>query len=171
VNVRAIAVAVISMGGTACDSSTSPDPVPGSPGWREAQAVAVYEAVHRAQFTEHASGAPPAGFTFCLAREDGTGSLPWADPSDALISRFATHAPVVKKVSSCRIDLRGDTDVETGRPAIVFRAGPLGWESDTEVVLDGGHHRGGLDASGQTYRVRYQEGRWTVVEVVWRWIA
>jgi hypothetical protein len=161
------------MGLAACDSGTGPDLVPGSPEWREAQAVAIYEAVHRQQFEEHAPGAQAGQVTFCLAHEDDSETLPWADPSDELLGRFANHAPAVKKVSECRVDLRGDTDPATGRPAIIFRVGPLTWQSDSEVVLAGGYHRHGLDASGQTYRVRFngQTRRWTVVEVTWRWIA
>ena len=154
-----------------CDSSTAPDPVPGGAGWRESQVVAVHEAVHRQQFSEHAPGAQPDQVTFCLAQEGETGDLPWTDPPAALLFRFTSHAPAVKRVSQCQVDVRGDTDPATGRPAIVFRVGPLDWQSDTEAVLDGGYHRGGLDASGQTYRVRYQDGRWVVVEVIWRWIA
>jgi hypothetical protein len=109
--------------------------------------------------------------TFCLARTTETDQLPWTDPPDALWQRFAGHVPVVKKVSLCRVDLRGDTDATTGGPAIVFRIAPLHWENDAEIVLEGGYHRGGLAASGQTYRVRYQNGRWVVVEARWRWIA
>lgn len=148
-----------------------PDPVPGSAGWRESQVVAVQESVHRQQFAEHAPGAQAGQVTFCLAQQDATEDLPWTDPPEALLFRFASHAPAVKRVSQCRLDLRGDTDPATGGPAIIFRVGPPEWQSDTEVVLSGGYHRGGLDASGQTYRVRYQDGRWVVVEVVWRWIA
>jgi hypothetical protein len=157
--------------GVGCDSSTAPDPVPGSAGWRESQVVAIQESVHRQQFTEHAPGAQAGQVTFCLAQQDETEGLPWTDPPEALLFRFASHAPAVKKVSQCQLDLRGDTDPATGRPAIIFRVGPPEWLSDTEVVLSGGYHRGGLDASGQTYRVRYQDNRWVVVEVVWRWIA
>jgi hypothetical protein len=145
--------------------------VPGAPGWRDAQAVLVHEAVHRQQFAEHAPGAQPGQVTFCLAQQDETEGLPWADPPEALLHRFVSHAPAVKRVSQCRVDLGGDSDPAAGVPAIVFRVGPITWQSDTEVDLEGGYHRNGLDASGQSYRVRYQDGRWVVVEVVWRWIA
>jgi hypothetical protein len=79
--------------------------------------------------------------------------------------------PVVKKFTLCVLDLRGDRDPATGPQAIIFRAGAPQWQSDTEAILDGGYHSNGLSASGQTYRVRYENGRWVVVEVTWRWIA
>jgi hypothetical protein len=55
--------------------------------------------------------------------------------------------------------------------AVVFRLAPPAWESDTEVVVDGGHHVNGLNGSGKTYRVRFQGGAWVVVEARWRWIS
>jgi len=133
--------------------------------------VRIQEAVYRRQFTEHASGAQAGQVTFCLAEQSESEEIPWTDPSEALLSRFAGHAPAVKKVSLCHLDLKGDTDPATGKPAIIFRVGPPVWQKDSEVLVDGGHHRNGLDASGQTYRVQYQNGRWVVVEVIWRWIA
>ena len=154
-----------------CESPQDPDPVPGDAGWRDSQVVAVQEAVHRAQFAEHAPGAQPGTVTFCLAQTGPEDETPWTDPPDALLRLFASHTPVVKKFSLCVLDLRGDRDPATGTPAVIFRVGPPKWQSDTEVVLDGGHHQNGLNASGQTYRVRYQNGRWVVVETTWRWIA
>lgn len=164
------AVAVLSLT-AGCESPQAPDPVPGSPGWRESQRTVVEEAVYRQQFAEHAPGANAGSVTFCLARTTATEELPWTDPPESLLRRFSTHSPSVKKVSLCQLDLRGDRDPATGRPAIVFRVAPLSWVSDTEVTLDGGYHQSGLSASGQTYRVRYENGRWTVAEVVWRWIS
>ena len=163
-------VAFLSLG-MGCESPEAPDPVPGSPGWREAQRILVEEAVYRQQFTEHAPGATAGSVTFCLARTTETEELPWTDPPESLLRRFATHSPSVKKVSLCELDLRGDRDPATGRPAIIFRVAPLSWLSDTEVDLNGGYHQNGLSASGQTYQVRYANGRWTVTEVVWRWIS
>lgn len=164
----AVGVAVLAVG---CDSPEGPDPVPGSPEWRESQALAVAEAVHRTQFAEHAPGAQPGTVTFCLAQTGPEDEMAWTDPPEALLGRFAGHVPVVKKFSLCVLDLRGDRDPATGTPAVIFRLGPSKWQTDTEVVLDGGHHQNGLNASGQTYRVRYQNGRWVVVETTWRWIA
>lgn len=157
-----------------CDSPETPDPVPGSPGWRESQALSVEEAVHRFQFGDYRAGLPPGSLTYCLARNAATELLPWTDPPEALLRRFAGHQPPVKRLSLCRIDLQtllGVTDVETGGPALIFRLGPLGWVSDTEVVLDGGHHFNGLNGSGKTYRVRFQTDAWIVVEAQWRWIS
>jgi hypothetical protein len=169
----AIAVAMIALA-AGCDGPTAPEPepVPGSPRWREAQALSVEEAVHRFQFGDYRL--PPGSLTYCLARTTATERLPWTDPPEALLRRFAGHQPPVKKVSLCRMDLQtlnGVTDAETGSPAVIFRLGPLDWAGDTEVVLDGGHHFNGLNGSGKTYRVRFQTGAWVVVEAHWRWIS
>ena len=155
----------------ACDSATEPTPVPGSAGWRESQVVAIDEAVYRFQFEEHAARSQPGSVTFCVARTTETDELPWSDPPESLLRRFAGHVPAVKKVSQCQVSVGGDRDPATGRPAIVFRVAPAQWQGDTEVRVDGGYHAHGLSASGETYRVRYQDGRWTVVEAIWRWIS
>ena len=173
VPVPRIAVAVMALA-VGCGSPSAPEPVPGSPGWREAQVLSVEEAVYRFQFGDYRSGLQPASLTYCLARNTAAELLPWTDPPEALLRRFAGHQPPVKKVSLCRMDLQnlnGVMDVETGGPAVVFRLAPPAWESDTEVVVDGGHHVNGLNGSGKTYRVRFQGGAWVVVEARWRWIS
>jgi hypothetical protein len=173
VSVRWLAVTsiVFALG---CDSPATPDPTPGSPGWRASEAVAVEEAVHRFQFADTRTGLQPGSLTYCLARNTETELLPWTDPPEALLRRFATHQPPVKRVSLCRMNLQtlnGVTDVETGGPAVIFRLGPLDWTSDTDVVATGGHHVNGLNGSGKTYRVRFQTDAWVVVEAEWRWIS
>jgi hypothetical protein len=169
----AVALVVFTVG---CDSPEEPDPVPvpGSPAWRESQTFSVEEAVHRFQFGDYRSGLQWASWTYCLARDTATELLPWTDPPDALLRRFAGHQPPVKKVSLCRLDLQSlnaVTDVETGGPAVIFRLGPPRWESDTEVIVEGGHHVNGLNGSGKTYRVRLQGGTWVVVQATLRWIS
>ena len=151
-----------------------PAPAPSLPGWRDAQSLSIEEAVHRFQFVDSNTGLPPSSLTYCLARSTQTELLPWSDPPEALLLRFTGHQPAVKKLSSCQIDLRnlsGVTDVETGGRAVIFRVSPLLWESDTEVLVDGGHYASGLNGSGKTYRVRWQGGSWAVVEVRGRWIS
>lgn len=145
--------------------------MPGEAGWRDSQVLAIDEMVYRYQFDEHAPGAQPGTVTFCVARTTRTDELPWTDPPEALLRRFAGHVPAVKKVSLCQVNLGGDRDSQTGLPAIVFRVAPAQWQSDTEVLVEGGYHAHGLSASGETYRLRYEGLRWRVVEVIWRWIA
>lgn len=176
-----IAVLAFVLGGAACGDPpghmgglVEPAPAPGLPGWRDAQSLSVEEAVHRFQFVDSKTGLPPSSLTYCLARSPQTELLPWSDPPEALLHRFAGHQPPVKKLSSCHMDLRnlsGVTDVETGGRAVIFRVSPLLWESDTEVVVDGGYHASGLNGSGKTYRVRLQGGSWVVVDARWRWIS
>jgi hypothetical protein len=87
--------------------------------------------------------------------------------------RFRDHRPPVKRKAVCQIhaDVSGVTDIETGGQAVIFRVAPPVWDSDTEVLVDGGYYFNGIAASGKTYRVRYQDGEWVVVDARWRWIS
>lgn len=187
--VRGIAVAVMALA-AGCGNPSGPEPLPESPGnpetpapsvpepapspseWRTAEALSVEEAVYRYQFRDY-HDLPPVPLTYCLARTNAKELLPWTDPPEELLRRFRTHRPPVKRMAVCRIDpnLNGVTDVETGGPAVIFRVAPPVWESDVEVVIDGGHHVNGLNGSGKTDRVRFQGGTWVVVEAQWRWIS
>ena len=45
------------------------------------------------------------------------------------------------------------------------------WLSDTEVFVHGGYYQHARSAAGDTYRVRYEGGRWAVVELRTGWIT
>lgn len=169
---RVVAIMALAAG-AGCGNPSGPGPEP-EPTWREAQALLVEEAVYRFQFVDYLSEPQRSPITYCLARNTATELLPWTDPPDALIRQFAGHQPAVKKLSSCAMGTGLPltvTDVETGGPAVIFRLAPPRWESDTDVIVDGGHHFSGLGGSGKTYRVRYQGGEWVVVDARWRWIS
>ena len=63
------------------------------------------------------------------------------------------------------------TDLETGGPAVIFRVSLPSWESDTEALANGGYYFNGLSGSGETYRLRFAGGAWTVIEVRPRFIS
>ncbi len=173
-----------------CDAPSSPAPVPGLPpapapaapdpspsptAWQAAHALTVEEATYRYQFEEYRDEPQRGPLTYCLARtanDDPFAAPVWTDPPPELMLRFRDHRPPVKRLAVCRVDvLVGITDTETGGRAVIFRVAPPVWESDTEVLVDGGYYENGISASGKTYRVRFQGGEWIVVDARWRWIS
>jgi hypothetical protein len=173
----AIAVLVLA---AACANPSGPAPT-GSPepSPRDIAAVAIAEAVHRRQFVEYLREPQVNPITYCLVRsvetESGSTSRPatWTDPPEPLMRQFAGHEPPVKTMKLCQLqpNLAGAIDLETGGRAVVFRATAPIWESDTEAIVHGGYYFGGLSASGETYRVRFEGGRWLVVHVELNWVA
>lgn len=158
----AVGLAVLVVG---CGNPSGPE----SPG-REEQALAVAEAVHRYQFVRFLSEPQRDSLTYCLGRAnaaDVADARQWTEPPEALVRRFAGHQPPVKTMSACQIraDIRGVTDLETGGPAVIFRVSLPSWESDTEALANGGYYFNGLSGSGETYRLRFAGGAWTVIEV------
>src|SRR5215813_7032364 len=57
------------------------------------------------------------------------------------------------------------------QPFIAFRATSVKWISDIEVEVDGGYYEAGLSASGNTYIVTKQKGKWVVSSDRMNWIA
>ncbi len=154
-----------------------PDPAPDP---RAAEALAIQEAVHLFQFVHYRREIPTGAITYCLAwtpeTEEGftADSRRWTDPPETLLRRFESHQPPVKKKSACQMppDISSAvTDLETAAPAVIYRAGTPVWLSDTEVFVHGGYYRHARSAAGDTYRVRYEGGRWAVVEVRTGWIT
>ena len=189
-----LVAAVLLLAGAGCDSPSAPRPVTETPqpppipvplppvatpspsAWQESQRLTVEEAVYRFQFVEYRSQPQIGPLTYCVARTatDDIFSAPvWTDPPPELMLRFRDHRPPVKRMAVCRIhtDVSGVTDVETGGRAVIFRVATPVWESDTEVLVDGGYYYNGISASGKTYRVRFQGGEWVVVDARWRWIS
>ena len=141
-------------------------------GWRDSQRVEIEEVVHRRSFVDTRLHLAIAAF--CLARTRPAGYIPWEDPPPALIARFRRNNPAVKPLSACRMEpdgVRSVFDLETGGRAVIFRAGPPEWESDTEAVVIAGHHLTGLGGAEFSYRMRYVDGAWTVVSSRQLWIS
>ncbi len=173
------AAAVFLLAAGCADSSRpvlEPDPPPDP---RAAEALAIQQAVHLFQFVHYRREIPTGAITYCLAWTPETEGISgdartWTDPAEALVRRFESHQPPVKKKSACQMppDISSAvTDLETAAPAVIFRAGTPVWLSDTEVFVHGGYYRHARSAAGDTYRVRYEGGRWAVVEVRTGWIT
>lgn len=157
-------------------AAPTPEPAPSPSAWREAHRLTVEEAAYRFQFREFASNPPPGPLTYCVARTENDDPFVrrvLTDPPPELMLRFSDHRPPVKRNAVCRIhaDGSGVTDVETGGRAVIFRVAPPIWQSDTEVLVDGGYYYNGIAASGKTYRVHFIAGEWVVVDARWRWIS
>jgi hypothetical protein len=165
---RLLGIAVLAVVSTAACGDALTEPTDE----RERQEFAVYEAVFRHQFTHNESGLQDAAGAYCLALQDASEAVEsWRDPSPLLMRRFDSHRPRVRGVSQCRVSVSGNVDVATGLRALVFRAGPIGWNGPTGATVDGGYHEGGLSASGKTYVLHRRDGAWVVVEDRWRWIS
>ena len=88
------------------------------------------------------------------------------------MKRFANHKPPVRKMSECQADpLHGVIDKRTRAEGLAFRATSVKWISDIEVEVDGGYYEAGLSASGNTYIVTKQKGKWVVSSDRMNWIA
>ena len=95
-----------------------------------------------------------------------------ANPSDALLTRFAGRRPLVKKVSeSFSKEYEGIYDKETGKKGILFRITSIKWVSETEAEVEGGHYTGPLAASGHVYKMRFENGKWIVEDDDMKWIS
>lgn len=127
----------------------------------------IREAVFRYQFAHNASGQQTGAAVYCLwVGEKAT------DPSDDFMRRFANHKPPVRKMSECKADpSHGVIDKRTGAQGLGFRATSIKWLSDIEVEVEGGYYEAGLSASGNTYIVNKQKGKWVVSSDRMNWIA
>lgn len=93
------------------------------------------------------------------------------DPPDELMKRFAGNQPPVRRRSECRATTLGDFDKKTGERGLVFRIRIIEWKSDTEVAVEGGYHEHGLSASGNTYTLKKENGKWKVTDDKMDWIS
>ena len=94
------------------------------------------------------------------------------DPSEKLMKRFANHKPPVRKVSACGPErIKGVYDKKTGEKGLIFRVTTIKWSSETEAEVDGGYHEHGLSASGNTYTLKKENGKWKVTKDKMHWIS
>jgi hypothetical protein len=135
--------------------------------WRESQIDDIREAVFRWQFHHNASGQQKkAQVYFLQVGENGD------DPTDEFIKRFADHKPPVRKRSASSEDHgRGVRDKQTGERGLIFRVSKIEWRTDAEVEVKGGYYEANLSASGNTYTVKKQDGKWKVTNDKMDWIS
>jgi hypothetical protein len=133
---------------------------------RKNQEDEIREAVFRWQFEHNASGQQQKAEAYYLEiGEEG-------NPSDEFMKRFAKHTPPVRKVSDCTFD--GVTvvrDKKTGERGLIFKVTSIEWKSDTEVDVKGEYYEAGLSASGNTYTVKKENGKWKVIKDKMHWIS
>ena len=127
----------------------------------------IREVVFRYQFEVNASGLGAAANAYFLSVEGDK------DPSPQLLQRFQTHRPTVKPVSAATLELGTAqvVDGENGLPGLIFRIEEIRWLGDHEVEVDGGYYEASESATGNTYSVVKQGGRWTVVGREPLWIS
>lgn len=134
---------------------------------REGQTDDIREAVFRWQFDHNASGLQNKAQAYFLAVGDKD-----SDPSDEFMKRFPEHKPPLRKVSACSADAgKGVRDKKTGEKGLIFRVRKIEWKSDTEVEVKGGYYAADLSASGNTYTVKKENGKWKVANDKMEWIS
>lgn len=129
----------------------------------------IREAVFRHLFTHNASGLQARADAYYLAV-----GLFELDPSDGFLRRFRDYKPAVRKVSECRSPETCDDRVrgiKDGLEGLVFRVTFIRRVGLREFEVKGGYYEGLLSGSGNTYRVRLVNGRWTVVQDRMDWIS
>jgi hypothetical protein len=127
---------------------------------RQRQEDDIREAVFRWQFDHNVSGQQKKAKVYFLSVGDNYG-----DPSDEFIKRFADNKPPVRKRSECTADAgKGVLDKKTGGQGLIFNVTRIQWKSDTEVEVEGGYYEAGLSASGNTYTLKKDKGKWQVTK-------
>jgi hypothetical protein len=112
------------------------------------------------EFRNNASGQQESAGVYCLEVGEHR------DPSDQFMRRFDGYKPPVRKASECSIHgFEGVvTDIRTGKTGLILKVDDIKWLSDTEVEVWGGYYEGNLGASGDSYKVVKQRGKWQVVD-------
>lgn len=131
----------------------------------------IREAVFRYQFAHNCWGHTEKVYFLSL-----TGRK---DPSPRFMKRFSRSSPPVKPVSRSKIDSNlvpgrprtAVIDKDTGDCGLIFSVDKIKWISKSEVEVTGGYYADGLAASGNTYRVVFEKGRWTVTKDTLNWIS
>ncbi|HEV2392285.1 MAG TPA: hypothetical protein VG146_07975 [Verrucomicrobiae bacterium] len=124
----------------------------------QSQEEDIREAVFRWQFDHNVSGQQNKAKGYFLTVGEKSG-----DPSDKFIKRFAHNKPPVRKRSECSADPgRGVLDKKTGERGLIFFVTSIKWNSDTEVEVKGGYYEAGMSASGNTYALKKEKGKWKV---------
>jgi hypothetical protein len=115
----------------------------------------VQETVFRYQFGR------PADF-YCIALFNEQ------DPSDEFMQRFINNNPPVKKYSECRIgtetrlyDLR---DSVSGKPPIFFSIRSVSLKMWKKAEVHANWSRGPVFGEAHRYLLRYDNGKWKVIE-------
>jgi hypothetical protein len=96
------------------------------------------------------------------------------DPTDEFLKSLADVPRTIKKASLAKQTKKSPgwvVDKKTKQPGIIFRTNEIRWTSETEAEVEGGYHCGGLCAAGDVFSVRYEAGKWKVVQARMKWIS
>jgi len=121
----------------------------------------IREAVFRHQFDHNASGQQKTAHAYCLSIRAGKKD---SAPPTPFIKRFNHYKPPVHKWSACHWTTQQVVENRLGRSARIFRVAEIEWISDSEIIVDGGYEEGNVSSSGNTYRVKKENGKWTVTK-------
>ena len=124
----------------------------------------IREAVFVHEFQHNGSGVTnPAVVFLGLGPWDSLGVL--ADPSEALMQRFAGSNPPVKKFSQIQFKSSGYYDIETDQRGILFFVFPIQWNSGASVQVPAGYMYSGLNGENDLFFLHLANGSWTIDSV------
>jgi hypothetical protein len=100
-------------------------------------------------------------------------SIEGKDPSDDFINRFRDIPRTIKKASSEEPNKGPHTPVDksTHRTGIIFSAHTIRWLGRDSAEVEGGYYCGGLCAAGITFKVKRENGKWSVKGSHMKWIS
>ncbi len=121
----------------------------------------IAEALFRYQF-QHYSHLLPYGGAYFIR-------LYGKDPDDALLIRFQGHNPPVRRVSECSTKNMKVIDMQTQKLGLLLYIQAITLRNNESAQADGGFYLHGLAASGNTYFLKKENGKWMVVKDVVHW--
>jgi hypothetical protein len=124
----------------------------------------IYESVFRYQFQNNVSAQQQGAHAYYI-------SIYRYDPPEGYLKRFSGHLPIVLRRSECKIHEDGVIHRQTKEPGLIFTVGDIRWISESEVEVEGGYFENGRSASGNTYFLRRENGKWVCYSYGTRWIS
>lgn len=122
-------------------------------GKQHEELLAICEVLFRHQFTHNASAVQQKAAVYYL-------SIDYKDPPEKLLACFHGHSPPVKPGSVFRVG-----------NGIKFEIHSIIWLDETTVEIKGGYYEGNASSSGNTYRLRREDGAWKVINDKMEWIS
>ena len=125
----------------------------------------VAEALFRHQFQHNASAVQTNAAAYFL-------SIRGQDPDPVFLKRFDGNTPPVKMKSEHGMNKKGVVvDPKSGRHALIFKIEGITMKSSDEAIVCGGYGEGPMSASGNTYILKKENGKWVVTSDKMRWIS
>lgn len=116
-------------------------------------------AVFEFQFANNRSAIGQDAAAYFIGLENGQ------DPEPSLLRRFEGHQPRVEPISNAgRIEHRV-TDLNSGRPALIFRIHNVTQTADDTALVEAGYYEAELSSSWSTFQGRCENGEWRIERV------